>query len=760
MKLDSSRTQPVRQPIKTMNNEFHYVEIAFPIPIRTMFTYSIPSPLMGSVQPGCRVYAPFGKQKRALGFVYRLIPEPDASIQEIKPIVHLVDEQPLFGDELRRFLDWVADYYLVSVGETYSAAYPFSPAVRARMIKVVALVDEIQASGQVPDSIRHDHHRKVIEYLINRKALLSPTDIVRELGISTSMIKTLEKNGWVKIETREKLRMPVYQFSEPKPVEMVLTDEQRHALSVIQESLRQASSKPILLHGVTGSGKTEIYLQAIQYCLQMNKSALVLIPEISLTPQTMDRFRSRFGDEVGILHSALGQGERYDEWRLIKQQRRKIVVGTRSAIFAPLENPGIIIVDEEHDGSYKQSDPNPRYNGRDLAVARAYLCRSLCILGSATPAIESAYNVQIEKYVGIRLQKRVSSHGLPSVQLLDMRGRIEDEEILTTELLDALWDRFEKKQQSILFLNRRGFATTLICNNCGHILVCDHCSVAMVYHRSDNRLICHHCDHRKTVPHHCPSCQETFIRQRGFGTEKVVDVLQEKIPEIRIIRMDRDTTRQKGDHDRLLTPFREGQADVLVGTQMIAKGLDFPNVTLVGIINADYALSLPDFRAAERTFTLLTQVAGRSGRGTQAGDVYVQTYCPDHYSIQLAIDQNYDSFYEKEIRYRRLIGFPPFTRLVLWRIESTSEDVARGQSWELYTILSQGLKNRPGITLLPPVEAPLYRLRDYYRWQVALKSRDYRAYRPLLDSEPLQKFLSQRKKNFRIVQDVDPYDML
>lgn len=742
-----------------MSEQDSFVEIAFPIPARTTFTYRIPDSMRGRIHPGCRIYAPLGKRK-ALGYAVKLTGQPAIDPKAIKDILQAIDEEPLFGPELFNFLQWTADYYLASLGETFSAAYPFSPTVRPRMIKVVILDDSIQSTGRIPEDIRTDNQRRVLEFLINRRALLSPTDIIREVGVSPSTIHTLRDKGILKIEPRESHRIPIYSQNETVVAPLALTEEQTSALDTINQALKQNVSKTCLLHGVTGSGKTEIYLQAIDTCLQMGKTALVLIPEISLTPQTMDRFRSRFGSEVGILHSGLGQGERYDEWRLTKQGKRRIAVGTRSAIFAPLENPGLIIVDEEHDGSYKQSDPSPRYHARDLAVARAHLAGSVCILGSATPSTESSYNARIQKYGLIRMTRRVSPHGLPAVHLVDMRGRSEEEEILSAELQDALWDRFEKKQQSILFLNRRGFATTLSCSHCGHILTCPHCSVAMVYHRHQNLLICHHCDARGSMPEICPACADKFIRQRGFGTERVVHELEEKIPHVRVIRLDRDTTQKKGDHDRLLTPFRKGEADILVGTQMIAKGLDFPQVTLVGIINADYALSLPDFRASERTFFLLTQVAGRAGRGEHAGEVMVQTYCPDHYSVQLAIDHDYDAFFEKEIRYRRLIGFPPYSRLVLWRIEAASEGVARGKSWDLYAILAEGLRGQAGITLLPPVEAPLYRLRDYYRWQVALKSRDYRAFRPLLTSVTLQKFLAQRRQDLRIVQDVDPYDML
>ncbi len=741
-----------------MADHASYVEVAFPIPVRQEYTYLIPEPLCGKVYPGCRLYATLGK-RNTLGFAARLRNEAPSGIKNIKPIDRLLDEEPLFGPELLRFLQWVSDYYLASLGETFAAAYPFSPTVRPRMVKVVILDDQIRESGQIPDTVKRENQRRVLEFLINRKSLFSPSDIVREVGVSTSTIKTLEQNGLVRIGNRESIRESHFTMLTPQQ-SFTLTDEQQETLVSIEKALHCQKPSPILLQGVTGSGKTEVYLQAIEQVLNMGKSALVLIPEISLTPQTMDRFRSRFGETAGILHSSLGQGERYDEWRMARQGKRRIIIGTRSAIFAPLENLGMIIVDEEHEGTYKQSDPSPRYHGRDLAVTRAAMAGIVCLLGSATPAIESSYNVRTGKYKEIRLTKRVSRHGLPNVELIDMRGRSEEEEILSKELQEALWVRYENRQQSILFLNRRGFATTLTCKHCGQVITCDHCSVALVYHRSRNMLLCHHCDFRRDLPEYCPSCSDKFIRQRGFGTERVVHELETIIPDVRVIRLDKDTTRRKGDHDRLLTPFRYGEADVLVGTQMIAKGLDFPNVTLVGVINADYALSLPDFRAAERTFTLLTQVAGRAGRGENAGDVYLQSYCPDHYSIQLAIQQNYDDFFNREIRYRQLIAFPPFSRLVLWRVEGAKEDLARGSAWDLYNILSEGLKNEKGVTILPPVEAPLYRLRDHYRWQVALKSRDYRAYRPLLASEELKKFLLQRQKGLRIVQDVDPWDML
>lgn len=736
-----------------------FADIAFPVPMRQEFTYSIPLEMADFALPGCRVMAPFGK-RNALGFISTVHTKEPQHLKKIKAITRVIDQEPLFGDELFSFLRWVADYYLVSFGETCSAAYPFSPTVKPRMVKVVILDDQIQNTGVVPETVDRENQRMVLEFLINRKALLSPSDIVREVGVSPSTIKTLEKSGLVRIGSMESLRHVMHTFSGSSNHNVNHTNEQKSALEIINQSLLEKHAKPILIQGVTGSGKTEVYLSAIETALQQNKTALVMIPEISLTPQTMDRFRTRFGDLVGILHSGLGQGERFDEWRLVKQGKRRIVVGTRSAVFAPLAKPGIIIVDEEHEGSYKQFDPNPRYHGRDLAVTRARLCGALCILGSATPAVESTYNARNHKYRSIMMTQRIGVHGMAQVQLVDMRGRTEEEEILSNELKEALWKRMENKQQAILFLNRRGYSTSVLCKHCGYIMSCDHCSVPLVFHQSRRQMLCHHCEFKTSLPEYCPSCSEKMIQHRGFGTEKVAEEVNNLISDARVLRLDRDVTARKGEHDRLLTLFKNHEADVLVGTQMIAKGLDFPTVTLVGVINADNALSLPDFRAAERTFTQLTQVAGRAGRGEFAGEVFIQSYCPDHYSVQLALKQDYDQFYEKEIKYRRLIGFPPFSRLVLWRIEGVNEAEARGRAWELYHILSEGLQREPDVTILPPVEAPLYRLRDHYRWQVALKSRDHKAFRPLLNSEPLQKLMGQRRQGLRIIQDVDPWDML
>ena len=733
-----------------------YAEIAFPIPVRRTFIYRVPPSLADGIRCGCRVYAPFGP-KKSLGYVVRLTDRLPPDIKEIKEIEQLVEDHPLFDEDLLKLLNWIADYYLCSLGEAMAAAYPFSPKMRPRFVNSVSLSPHIL---QIPDDLRGKKQRQILEYLLDRRDSIPLSELTAELEVSHASVKSLERKGYVLVEKTEYLREPFFLDNEESKPIPILTQEQEDALGAIIGSLKRRERKTYLTHGVTGSGKTEVYLQAIDFILKQGQSALVLIPEISLTPQTMGRFRARFGKEVGILHSALGQGERFDEWQMVCNGRRRVVVGTRSAVFAPLKNLGLVIVDEEHESSYKQHDPAPRYNGRDVAVFRAWMSGAVAVLGSATPSVESYYNVGNGKYTLLTMTKRVADRPLPHVRVVDMRGRAQDQQILSNELQSALIERRERGEQTILFLNRRGFATSLACRKCGHVLVCPHCSVALVFHRSINRLLCHHCDYREIPPTHCEKCKEALINHQGYGTERVVAAVEKIAPGARIARLDRDTTREKGQHDRLLAPFRTGDVDILVGTQMIAKGLDFPGVTLVGVINADYALSLPDFRAAERTFCLLTQVAGRSGRGDVHGEVIVQTCCPDNYAVSLALRQDYLAFFKREIRFRQVMTMPPVTRLVLWRVEAHIETQARGLAWDVYRLAYDLVRGCEDVSLFPPIEAPLYRLRDHYRWQVAMKTRDYRAFRPILESDALQKILTTRRHGIRVVQDVDPIDML
>jgi len=737
-----------------------YAEVAFPIPLRQTFAYQIPLKMVGKAAPGCRVYAPFGP-RRALGYITELTEHPPQGLEDIKELEELIDEEPLFDDRLLRLLGWVADYYMCSLGDVMSAAYPFSLKTHPKSVNSAFLSPSIKESNEIPAAIKGKQQRRVLEFLLEHGEGVPVGHLTKELGISETPVRSLEENGYVTIERTAQVREPWFRSEETSEIPLP-TAHQDQVLVPILKALEERQKRTFLLYGVTGSGKTEVYLRAISIVLEQDRTALVLIPEISLTPQTMSRFRARFGDLVGILHSGLGQGERFDEWQLARTGKRRVVVGTRSAVFAPLSNLGLIVVDEEHDYSYKQNDPAPRYNGRDVAVMRAHLSDAVALLGSATPAVESFYNARIGKYHLLSLPSRVADRSLPDVRLIDMRGQTGTQQIVSSELQEALLKRRERGEQSILFLNRRGFATSMACRNCGHVIACPHCSVALVYHQSRGGLLCHHCEHREPPPQHCPKCREQFVRQQGFGTERVVETVEQLMPGVTIARLDRDATRAKGQHDRLLEPFRTGSVDVLVGTQMVAKGLDFPGVTLVGVINADYALSLPDFRAGERIFSLLTQVAGRSGRGEVSGEVLIQTCCPDHYAISLALNQDYDAFFERELRFRKVASFPPFSRLVLWRVEARTEAEARGTAWDLYRLLGTIVRadNRKDVALFPPVEAPIYRLRDHYRWQVSMRTADHRAFRPILDHEQVQKIVAKRRQGLRVVQDVDPIDML
>ena len=500
------------------------------------------------------------------------------------------------------------------------------------------------------------------------------------------------------------------------------------ALQQVDSVLQTGEHRVFLLRGVTGSGKTEVYLQAISRVLKLGKQAVVLVPEISLTPQTVKRFKDRFGDRVAILHSRLSVGERFDEWRRIRGGEADIVVGARSAVFAPMTNLGLIVVDEEHDESYKQEEM-PCYHARDVAIWRAEAHSAPVILGSATPALESTYLAAEGKYQLLVLPQRVMKRRLPSVNIVDMREELKkgNRTILSESLRTAIEKRVRLGQQMMILLNRRGYATSVLCRGCGYVMQCDNCRVSLTYHELGNSVRCHYCGLVKPLPAQCPQCRSRYLHRFGVGTQRVEAVLRQEFPRSRLLRMDYDTTRRKGAHADILNRFRRGQADILLGTQMIAKGHDFPGVTLVGIITADTALNIPDFRAGERTFQLLTQVGGRAGRGDQKGEVIIQTYTPEHYSIQAAAGQDYISFYKEELEFRRELSYPPFNFLVRLLVAGADEDEVIGKAQEV----AGELKSRMNIlektdqpVLLGPTPAPLSLVRNKFRWHVLLRGRE------------------------------------
>ena len=537
-----------------------------------------------------------------------------------------------------------------------------------------------------------------------------------------------------------------------------LNPAQQAAFQQIHESIQARRFQTFLLHGVTGSGKTEVYLTAIETALAEGRSALLMVPEIALTPQMAGQFFSRFGDRVAILHSAFTDVERTEQWRRIRSGAASVVVGTRSGVFAPVQNLGLIVVDEEHDGSYKQEE-NPRYNGRDVAIVRAQAAGACVVLGSATPSLESRYNAEKGKYTLLELPGRIESRPMPVVELIDMRQEFLEtrkQDTFSRKLIEALGQRVESGEQTIVLLNRRGFSSFVACRSCGERVQCINCSLTLTYHKRDRRLLCHYCGYAEKVPNQCPKCQSEHIYFLGIGSERVEEELHRAFPAARIARLDRDTVTGKRQYETILQDFREGNYDMLVGTQMIAKGHDIPNVTLVGVVAADLGLGMPDFRAAERTFQLLTQVAGRAGRGCLPGIVLVQTINPDHYAVRLAAAQNYQGFYEKELNFRRMMHYPPFSAMANVLVRSEKKEMAMRMSTDLGFLLNPPPEK---LRVMGPAEAPVPRLKNEYRYQFLIKAASRKSLNELL--QKIRNYALEHKWGATaLVIDVDPLTLM
>ncbi len=693
-------------------------------PSELVFDYSFPDDL--TVSPGCRVRVPL-RNRDATGTVLSIEPMQDLGFAT-RPLSSLIDPEPLLTATLLELAQWIANYYGSTMESVIRALLPESIRSEEHSAKVQKMVQLMQMPSEekIQSIGKKAPKQQNILLLMNgcpeRKMLLS------ELGQGAhSSVKSLVKQGYVQVVEEEIRREPDADQQEQviESFPLPLNNEQAQALEVAKQAMAEPS-KPILLLGVTGSGKTEVYLQAARHTINQGKTVLVLVPEISLTPQTVRRFKARFAaldDQVAVLHSHLSQGERFDEWHRIRNGKASIVIGARSAIFAPLPNLGLIIVDEEHDQSYKQ-DTSPRYHGRDIAVLRAKLEKCAIILGSATPSLESFHNAQEGKYTLVRLNQRADSHSMPLVRVLDMRLEQQKQKnshaIFSDKLRQALELRLERGEQSILFLNRRGFARSLQCPACGHACQCPHCSIALTYHRTEDRLMCHVCGYQSIVPRKCPECKDPAIALQGYGTQKVEEVLAKLIPKAKFARIDADAMRKKNTLRDMLHAFKSKKIDILIGTQMIAKGLHFPNVTLVGILNADIGLHVPDFRAAERTFQLITQVAGRAGRGELEGEVIVQTATPHAPAIQFARRHDFDGFSEQELEFRREFQFPPYGRCAVLTVRSTHE---RRAEFTLQTLHRRLLENLPPeIQVSEPLPSPLIRSHGQFRFQITLRS--------------------------------------
>lgn len=635
--------------------------------------------------------------------------------------------------------------------------------VKPKQQQAVRLIQQAPAEGSKP---LNEQQEKVIKLLFDAAGPIALSELTEAAAVSASVIRTLEKRGFVEVFSREVRRDPLAHLPQrraaekPATPDLALTPKQQTALDQITAKLDEGKYAAFLLHGVTGSGKTEIYIRAMRETLAKGKTALMLVPEISLTPMFARRLQAHFGNAVAILHSSLSEGERLDEWNRIRRGEARVCIGARSGVFAPLENIGLIVVDEEHESSYKQ-DETPRYHGRDTAIMRANRAEAVIILGSATPSMETYHNAHTGKYQYLKLDERIGGRQLAEVEIVDMRKVFErhgKQQVFSDEMNTAIQENFERGEQTLVLLNRRGFSASLLCRSCGHRATCPNCDVTLTYHRSESRLICHYCNHQERVPRACPMCEGAYIHYVGEGTEQIEALLKDQFQGLRISRLDRDTTRRRGAFEKLLNEFASGDIDLMVGTQMIAKGHDFHNVTLVCVISVDAGLSMPDFRAAERTFQLLTQVAGRAGRGEKPGRVIIQSYHTEHYALEFARQQNYEKFYEHEIHFRRNMHYPPFVALINALVKHTEFSKAAFLASELAQAIKAADQEKL-LKVLGPAPAPLARLKGEHRLQVLIKTRYRRQAREALDAAMLG--LKEANLDLKMISiEVDPVNLM
>jgi len=630
-------------------------------------------------------------------------------------------------------------------------------ATRAKHRRAVRLLRDAGISSEAG---RTEAQRRALDVLTRHGGALAVASLTEQAQISDSVIKTLIKNGLV-VEFDEQLRRdPLAHASLPDTDQLALTSAQKTALHSIEKPLAEGAFATLLLHGVTGSGKTEVYLQAMHRALELNRGAMMLVPEISLTPILSRRLRAHFGDQIAIFHSSLSKGERFDEWSRLRAGEARVVLGTRSAVFAPVKDLGLIVIDEEQDSSYRQEE-SPFYHARDTAIVRAQKESAVVVLGSATPSLESFHHAQSGKYQYLQLPDRIANRPLARAELIDMRevfARHKKPVVFSDELLEAMGQTHARKEQTIILLNRRGYSSFILCRSCGESIDCPNCDVTLTYHRSDRTLVCHYCNHRQRAPSECPNCSSKYIYYVGEGTEQVEELLRKRFPQMRIGRIDRDTKARRREFEQTLLDFGNGDIDLLVGTQMLAKGHDFPNVTLVGVVSVDAGLALPDFRAAERSFQLITQVAGRAGRGDLPGRVLIQTYHPHHYALRHATAQDYRGFYDEEIRHRSNLGFPPFVALALLLVRHKDPARARTIAQQLRNFLAEANRDH-ACRILGPAPAPFARLRNEHRMQILIKSRSRKQMRAVID-EAMLKFEEAGGESRMISLEIDPVNMM
>ena len=741
-----------------------YVRVIIDRAIRRELDYAVPEGLLNRVGVGSRVRVPF-REKSALATVVAVTEQSEA--KGIRLIEAVVGEAPILSEQLLELGRWIGAYYCCPIETVMRSLLP--QVIRRAEIgwkKQLFVQPGRKIDNEALEKLRKRAPRQaeLLEAILRLEAPIRASQLLRQTSLDNQTLRALVKRGLVELREEAIVRDPHADEQFIATSNLILNQEQTHALKEIALALDSPEkARPFLLHGVTGSGKTEIYLQAIRAALERGHTAIVLVPEISLTPQTVERFKGRFADmqdAVAVLHSHLSEGERHDEWHKIHSGRARIVIGARSAVFAPLKDLGLIVVDEEHETTYKQEEA-PRYHARDVAIVRAKIEKCVAVLGSATPSLESYHNAVIGKYRLVTLTQRIDEKQMPLMRIVDLRQERRKEKaatILSEKLRAAIGDRMEKREQTILFLNRRGFSTSLLCSNCGEARNCPNCSVALTFHRHPavpGRLSCHLCGHTAAVPKKCPACGKDALIYAGFGTEKVEATVSQIFPKAAVSRMDADSMTRKEAYRETLRNFRTGNIDILVGTQMIAKGLHFPNVTLVGIINADLALHLPDFRAGERTFQLLTQVAGRAGRGETSGEVFVQTYTPFRPSIQFARHHDFAGYFQQELEFRERCNFPPFKHAILITARSAHEGRAKLSAETLRRRLKEALPEE--FILGDATPAPLEKLQGQFRFHILIRGeaimRLSRLVRETLDKLPFP-------EDVTVNVDVDPYQLL
>lgn len=729
------------------------------------FDYNIPKEMESNISIGSRVLIPFGKSKRLEeGFVTNIKESTEYEVKDIAKI----ELQSLTTEKIL-LSKWMAKKYFSNISEcmnlmlkpgTTTKNFANRAKNKTGIFVSLALEKEKIQEYILNNKIKSEKQIRILNYLIENDKTMQP-ELIEKTETSRAIIKTLEKNGLLKLQEEKVIRNPLKNKNIKQTNKLKFTEEQEEAYTKVSNAIEKQEYKKYLLYGVTGSGKTEIYLQLIEKVINEGKSAIMLVPEISLTPQMINRFIERFGkDIIAVLHSKLSVGERYDSWERIENGEARIVIGARSAIFAPVCNLGIIIIDEEHDSSYK-SEMAPRYNAKEVATQIAKYNNIPLLLGSATPDIVTFYKAQNEDIELLKLSKRANNSSLPNVQVVDLKQELANgnRTMISVKLYKLIQENLKNKKQTILFLNRRGFSTFVMCRDCGYVAKCKNCNISLTYHKKEEKLKCHYCGYEEEIHKICPECGSKKIKYFGTGTQKLELEINKIFPTASTIRMDIDTVTKKNSHEEILEKFNKDKIDILIGTQMIVKGHHFPNVTLVGVVSADGSLNIDDYRASERTFDILVQVAGRAGRENLQGNVIIQTYNPDNYSIQYAKKQNYDEFYNVEIKLRNQLRYPPFCDIIMFGISGETEEIVSKTAEKLYRNLKEQIEKEQIIAnVLKPLPAPIDKIKNRYRWRIIIKAKVNDKLIDMINECLYSKEIL--KNNARIIADINPTNMM